>query len=82
MVILSAILYFITYHPGLTMLAATGIGLGVDALLAMWRQQALWCTLVIPLFLLSAISYFILTFVNAPDLIEDYQQELNKLGQN
>jgi hypothetical protein len=65
MVILSAILYFINHHPGLTILAASGIGLGLGALLAMWRQQALWCTLVIPFLILSSIGLFIFPFVNA-----------------
>jgi hypothetical protein len=65
MVILSATLYFINHHPGLTILAASGIGLGVGAPLAMWRQQALWCTLAIPFLFLSSISLFIFPFVNA-----------------
>lgn len=65
MVILSAILYFINHHPGLTILAATGSGLGVGMLLAIWRRQALWCVLVIPFFVLSSISLFIFPFVNA-----------------
>jgi hypothetical protein len=65
MVVPSAVLYFIAHHPGLTTLALTGIGLGVGALLAIWRRQALWCGLVIPFFLLSSISYFIVPFANA-----------------
>ncbi|HEX6562865.1 MAG TPA: hypothetical protein VF020_01210 [Chthoniobacterales bacterium] len=65
MVILSATLYFINHHPGLTVLAASGIGLGVGALLALWRRQALWCMLVISFLFLSSISLFIFPFVNA-----------------
>jgi hypothetical protein len=65
MAILSAALYFINHHPGLATLAMSGIGLGVGALLAVWRRQVLWCVLVIPFFLLSSISYFIAPFANA-----------------
>jgi hypothetical protein len=65
MVILSAIIYFINHHPGLTTLALTGIGLGVGTLLAIWRRQVLWCGLVLPFFLLSLVSYFIAPFANA-----------------
>ena len=65
MVILSAILYLIGHHPGLTMLTLSGIGLGAGMLLAIWRRQVLWCGLVIPFFLFSSISYFIVPFANA-----------------
>ena len=65
MLILSAVLYFITHHPGLATLALTGIGLGPGTLLAIWRRQVLWCGLVVPFFLLSSISYFIVPFANA-----------------
>jgi hypothetical protein len=65
MVILSALLYFINHHPGLTILAVSGIGLGAGTVLAIWRQQVLWYSLVIPLLLLSSISFFIVPFVNA-----------------
>ena len=65
MVILSALLYFINHHPGLATLALSGIGLGIGALLAIWRRQVLWCGLVLPFFLLSSISYFIVPFANA-----------------
>ena len=65
MVIISAILYFVTHHPGLATLALTGVGLGVGTLLAIWRRQVLWCGLVVPFFLLSSFSYFIVPFANA-----------------
>jgi hypothetical protein len=65
MVILSALLYFINHHPGLATLALSGIGLGIGSLLAIWRRQVLWCGLVLPFFLLSSISYFIVPFANA-----------------
>jgi len=65
MAILSGALYFINHHPGLATLAMSGIGLGVCALLAIWRRQVLCCVLVIPFFLLSSISYFIAPFANA-----------------
>jgi len=65
MAILSGALYFINHHPGLATLAMSGIGLGVSALLAIWRRQVLCCVLVIPFFLLSSISYFIAPFANA-----------------
>ena len=65
MAILSALLYFINHHPGLATLTMSGIGLGVGALLAIWRRQVLWYGLVIPFFLLSSISLFIFPFVNA-----------------
>jgi hypothetical protein len=65
MAILSGAPYFINHHPGLATLAMSGIGLGVCALLAIWRRQVLCCVLVIPFFLLSSISYFIAPFANA-----------------
>jgi hypothetical protein len=65
MVALSAILYFVAHHPGLATLALSGIGLGIGALLALWRRQALWCGLVLPFFLFSSLSYFIVPFANA-----------------
>jgi hypothetical protein len=65
MVFVSAILYFLTHHPGLTMLVLIGAGLGAGTLLAIWRRQAGWYGLVIPFFLLSPISFFTAPFLNA-----------------
>jgi len=65
MVFVSATLYFITHHPGLTMLVLVCVGLGAGTLLAMWRRHVGWYGLVIPLFLLSPISFFIAPFANA-----------------
>jgi hypothetical protein len=65
MAILSAVLYFINHHPGLATLTMSLVGLGIGALLAVWRRQVLWCGLVVPFFLFSSVSYFIAPFADA-----------------
>ena len=65
MVILSAILYFLTQHPMLAMLALFIVGIGTSALLAKLRGHRGWYGLITPIFLFSQINFFTGHVLNA-----------------
>ena len=65
MVFLSAIFYFLGYHPFLAMLALLLGGLFVSAVLAQLGGHRAWFALLIPIFVFTQINFFTGHMLNA-----------------
>jgi len=65
MVILSAILFFLTQHPFWSWLLLLILGVMLSHLLAAWRRNARWYLLILPFFLYGQINIFVAHIFNA-----------------